>query len=1174
MEYSSAEPRIEFRVLGGLALRDGMGRDVSALLAQPKRLTLLLHLALAKPGGAPGRPELVRRDLLLALFWPELDQHHARGALRKALQFLRQTVGDEAVFTRGEEVGLNRAVVWCDAVAFVEALERHDAAEALGHYGGDLAPGLYVAGAPAVEDWLEQERARLRELAARAARELRDEREAAGRLTQAVDWGRRATALAPDDERVWRELIALLDRLGDRSGALRVYDLLLERLATEQEVEPAPETQRLVAAVRARRAQEVSASARPARGPAPAVAPGSLFTDRYLIEGEITRAGGMARVFVARDLKIDRRVAVKVLAAEPTEEGRARFLQEIRITARLSHPHILPLHDSGEVSGRLYYVMPFIEGETLRDRLERDRELPLDTALTIARQAAAALAYAHEAGVVHRDVKPENILLHDGEVLVADFGIAHAARMAADTGGSNDRLTAEGIALGTPAYMSPEQAAGIQRLDARSDVYSLAAVLYEMLVGEPPHTGPNAGAVLTRILTDPVRPVRATREAVPKHIDAALQRALARHPADRFPSAAAFARALAPDGAILPPDVVEDHFTPALKRPPRRWAPALLRALAGLALLAVAFVGGRVWRVASSGGDSERAAVRRWEIVLPDSAPLAFRGTAPLGLGRSSLAISPDGTRLVYVAQRGARTQLYLRALGGLEAVPLPGTDGAYQPFFSPDGQWIAFFAGRDLKKVPTVGGPAVTLTQVREPMGGAWASDDRILVADFQGYRPSWVPSGGGALQLIGGWAGPRLVHPEFLSAGHTGDWVLTGSNSGLIYLGSLSSGEVLVLTREGVSPPGSVDISKLLYGTNPRYLHSGHIAFFAASGTLMVLPFDAVRRRVLGPPEPVLEGVRLETPAGGSQLTISDGGTLIYAPGGNARLSNLVWVDHATGRIDTLSLPHAGYGSFALSPDGRRVMARITSVSGPAELWAIDIGRGERAHIPLEGIPGPTLKWWPDGNAALVSELGPDGSAARSVVVRQSLSGGGERDTVARGAIHFDASRRSRLLAVARFPAPGITLLPFDAPDSTLLVPTGPAAFLRFSPDGRWIAYTDWAPEKSEVEVVRIAPPDVPHTVSVDGGEEPSWTPDGRSIVYRNGDQWLAVDISTTGDFRAGPPRVVFQGPYLQVPGVSHDISADGRRQLVLLGLQEKTASRLVVVTNWFRALPRGGS
>src|SRR5213596_2875660 len=262
--------------------------------------------------------------------------------------------------------------------------------------------------------------------------------------------------------------------------------------------------------------------------------------DRYTIERELGR-GGMATVYLAADLRHGRPVAIKVLRPEIAATlGPERFLREIETAARLNHPHILPLHDSGQAGGSLYYVMPYIEGESLRDRLEREGPLPVEDALRITREVAGALSYAHSHDVVHRDIKPENILLSGGEAVVADFGIARAITQAAGS-----KLTETGIPIGTPAYMSPEQASGGGPIDGRSDVYSLACVLYEMLVGEPPYTGPSAQVVIAKRFTDPVPSVRRLREGVPPAIDAAVSRALAKAAVDRFATAALFAEALA-----------------------------------------------------------------------------------------------------------------------------------------------------------------------------------------------------------------------------------------------------------------------------------------------------------------------------------------------------------------------------------------------------------------------------------------------------------------------------------------------------------------------------------------------------------------------------------------------------------------------------------------------------
>src|SRR3989442_1083403 len=377
---------IELRLLGRLSLTSAAGRDVRALLGQPRRLALLAYLAAATP------PGFHRRDSLLALFWPELDQEHARAALRQALHVVRDALGAGAVASRGdEEIGLDVDRVSCDVAAFGRAVDREELREALDLYRGNLLEGFFISGAPDFERWLEAERSRLRDMAAREARMLGEHYEAEGDLTTAAHWVRRV--LHP--------------------------------------------------------------------GPAAAVGP-------------------------------------------------TRFRRDLGFAAQLHHPQIVPLHDSGEQDGVPSFVMAYVEGGSLRDRLEGELQLPVPEALRIADDVAKALGYAHTLGVVHRDIKPENILLENGHALVADFGIARAISAA-----GSDRLTETGIALGTPAYMSPEQAVGNGPIDGRADLYALGCVVYEMLAGTPPFTGPTAQALLARPPVDPVAPLRARPGTVP-----------------------------------------------------------------------------------------------------------------------------------------------------------------------------------------------------------------------------------------------------------------------------------------------------------------------------------------------------------------------------------------------------------------------------------------------------------------------------------------------------------------------------------------------------------------------------------------------------------------------------------------------------------------------------------
>jgi len=393
---------------------------------------------------------------------------------------------------------------------------------------------------------------------------------------------------------------------------------------------------------------------------------------RYRIERELG-GGGMAMVYLARDERHDRSVALKVLRPELAAViGAERFLNEIKTTANLQHPHILPLHDSGNVDGTVWYVMPSVEGESLRDRLTRETQLPLEDALIIAREVAGALDYAHRHGVIHRDIKPENILLHDGRAMVADFGIALA--VSRTEGGT--RITETGMSLGTPHYMSPEQALGERTIDARTDVYALGCVLYEMLAGEPPFTGPSAQAIVAKVMNTMPAPVTATRPTVPAAVDAAIQRALSKLPADRFRSAADFASALlgGPASASATGNVSATRTTTTTDA-------ARPRSLASTVLPWAVALGAVAWAVIAStrrratGEGPVTAAVLPLEIRKPIDIPPNEIGPA--------ISLAPDGSFLVYVGadpEVAGKTALWKRSLDRLEASPIPGTRGAQLP--------------------------------------------------------------------------------------------------------------------------------------------------------------------------------------------------------------------------------------------------------------------------------------------------------------------------------------------------------------------------------------------------------------------------------------------------------------------------------------------------------------
>ena len=563
---------IRCRVLGSLDLRDDEKGEVSALLAQPKRVALLVYLLVANRGG------FHRRDTLLGIFWPELDSARARTNLNQALKFLRQSLGSDCIVSRGlDEVGAARERVWCDVTAFRAELAAGHAAEALELYRGDMLPGFFVSEAPGFEEWVESERAAVRADAARAARQLAEELEKRQNLTMAVKWGRRAAELATDDERAFRRLLALLARAGDRAGALQAYDDFSRRLRVEYAAEPAAETRALADEIR----RDVSGPAIALASPPPVVSPFSpapspessvrtpdessavsdepltagdrLARGHYVIERPLG-AGGMATVYLAHDVRHDRKVAIKVLRPDVgTLAGRRALLHEIRIAASLQHPHIVPLFDSGESDGRVFYVMPYIAGESLRARLARESQLPQPDALRILREIASALAYAHRTGIVHRDIKPENILLAgdpaigDPHTLVADFGIAKAIDASLSQAGQSTAATSSLAPdpLGTPGYMAPEQAAG-GRVDRPADVYAWGVVAYELLAGRHPfaeRTSPRA--LMAAHLGERPTPLDARCRDVPAAVANLVMRCLEKDPSARPADGSRLVEALA-----------------------------------------------------------------------------------------------------------------------------------------------------------------------------------------------------------------------------------------------------------------------------------------------------------------------------------------------------------------------------------------------------------------------------------------------------------------------------------------------------------------------------------------------------------------------------------------------------------------------------------------------------
>jgi len=845
----------------------------------------------------------------------------------------------------------------------------------------------------------------------------------------------------------------------------------------------------------------------------------SALADRYRIDSEIG-AGGMATVYLAQDLRHDRKVALKLLRPELSAViGAERFLAEIKLTANLQHPHILPLFDSGEADAHLFYVMPFVEGESLRSRLNREKQLPVAEAVRIATEVASALDYAHRHGVVHRDIKPENILLHDGRALVADFGIALAA--ARSDGGT--RMTETGMSLGTPHYMSPEQAMGEREITARSDVYALGCVLYEMLTGEPPFTGPTAQAIIARVMTEEPRSLTLQRRTVPPHVEVAVLTALSKLPADRFATAAQFGEALARPGIATVPLTTARV---AIARPTRR-SRALGLAPWMLFLLALA-AATWAWRR----GPAERGT--SWQFVAVGD------GVFPNTLF-PSIAISPDGGSLV-VRDSPQNGRLWLKRRGQLHAVPIAGTEGATYPAFSPDGQWISFIDDNRLKKVRvTEGGVTTVADSVAAPFGGAAWLDDGSLV--FVGPDIS-------ELSNVSGAGGPRttILKDSALAGLGIGNVAAIPDNRGVLFT-VCNSGCVTMTVHLLDLHTGK---ERLLFGdaVSASYLASGHVLYIRRDGGAMAVPFDVRAMRITGSPVQVLEDVRVAT--GAAFLTISPTGTLVYVQGTGAGVEfDLVRVTREGTPTPIDTAWHGGFNSFAQSPDGRRLAVGTGLANGALSIWIKQLDRGPFSRLTFSGQDRRPA-WSPDGKEVAFLR---DSLTSTSVYVRVTDGSAPDRPLVRLDRqiqeVGWSPDGRWLLLRTDNGTAGAGDIVGVRTSGDTTPVPLVATPFSELhpavSPDGRWLAY---ASNESGTNEIYVRP--FPSTtggrwqVSNGGGIEPRWSADGRELYYLDGTSHLvAAEIRKSPTFDVAELRPLFDASRFSIDifHASYEVLPGGR-------------------------------
>jgi serine/threonine-protein kinase len=868
----------------------------------------------------------------------------------------------------------------------------------------------------------------------------------------------------------------------------------------------------------------------------------AALTDRYRIERELG-VGGMATVYLAEDLKHHRKVAVKVLRPElAAVVGAERFLKEIEVTANLQHPHILPLHDSGEADAFLYYVMPFVEGESLREKLNREKQLAVEESIEITRAVAAALDYAHRHQVIHRDIKPENILLQDGQPVVADFGIGLALSAAGGT-----RLTDTGLSIGTPQYMSPEQAMGDRALDARSDVYSLSVVLYEMLVGDPPYTGSTAQAILAKVLTDKAPPVTAARDTVPHHVAAVVQKGLERLPADRFASAAQFAEALA-DPSKVPVAV----RSPAVSEGQAAHWPFWRSALP--------------WGLTGALGVTVGVLIFSWPSppptvpVGPHRFVVRLTNTMELERGVPWLELSRDGTLLLMDLSEG----FLVRDMADFESrfIDVAFTDN--RPFFDPKGRWIAFNSGvsQALMRVPVDGGTPVPVAD-DIGLGGTWASDGTIVRSRER--VGLWRVSAEGGPQ-------EQLTVPD-TAAGEFAHWypqLLPDETKVLFstYRAPIDSGRIEVLDLE--TRERTVALTGGQFG---RYVRTGHI-LYQRYETMYAVPFDPGRLDVTGPAVPVLEDVAYSPGDARGGFAVSDNGTLAYVKGSVLDPERqLVWVDR-DGNEEPLMAAWGRYDAPVLSPDGRRV-AFMRSPGSKPDIWVYDAARrGDLTPVTRDDRMARLPVWTRDGMRIIYQVEQP----AFDVFVRDWEAGTPADVLLVSGFDKYPSSISPDGTELAFHVARAIqgsrdiwiVSLEGDGKPRAFRATENDEQQAVFSSDGRWIAYQ--SDESGQIEIWMESYPSagsVRRQITTTGGESPRWGAGGELFFVR-GDQMVAVQIDL-GSGRPGAETVLFEGSYRYrlAPWTNYDVTADGQRFLVVKERPGAEPREVLVVLNWFEEL-----
>jgi eukaryotic-like serine/threonine-protein kinase len=878
-------------------------------------------------------------------------------------------------------------------------------------------------------------------------------------------------------------------------------------------------------------------------------------------------AGGMGEVYRARDTKLGRDVAIKVLpdAFATDAERLARFRREAQVLASLNHPNIGHIYglESDAVQA---LVLELIDGPTLAERIAQG-PLPPAEAVPIARQVAEALEAAHEAGIIHRDLKPANIKVRDdGTVKVLDFGLAKAVSSdsAADQMNSptlTARATQLGTILGTAAYMSPEQARG-RATDKRADIWAFGAVLYEMLSGRRAFEGEDVSETLASVLRQDID-LAALPSSTPEVLRGLIARCLERDPKRRLRDIGEARLQLETNAAVA--GTRASATVAAAGTPTSRFG--LAHAVAGILLIALAAMAWLWWRAASHAP----LPVTRVSVTLPTDVSLRL-------IIHPVIAVSADGSRIALVGNRKGVDQIYVRPINEFEPRLIAGTDDASSPFFSPDGTWIAFFAGGKLKKVPADGGPVITLAEnATDNRGGIWLADDTIIYTPGPATGISRVSAAGGTPVAV------STVDEAKHERTHRWPEMLPDGKTVLVTVGSVEHPDDY--------DDATIEAIRLDTGARTTVLKSGRTARYVSPGTLLFLrgkvlyavPFDAATLAVKGTPVPLIDGISGDVTTGSAHYAVAKNGTLVFVPGdpsgGNRQL---VWVDKQ-GKATPVDVETAHYGDPHVSPDGRRVAVTVVAGASVRDIYVIDTVVGTSSRLTFGGVDNRTPIWTHDGRRLVY--IAYDGAKNLSAVMIKRSDGSGEAQKVTEvsgQAYAEDLTRDDATLvfsadsstARGKFEIFRVALQPGSTPTQEISA-VGDAQNASLSPDGRWLAYYSAESGHPEVYVQSFGSQGSRAQVSAAGGQEPRWAPDGSALYYQQADGVMRVPIEAGSAFTHGKAQMLFNGSALQAQsdsGQTYDIDPKGARFLMVRpAIEGAPTADVHVIFNWFDELEK---